>query len=1017
MPHRSARGTQVSSDSSSLKLAKSGNSFSTLTTRPNMVALAVAASMLPVGVHAEWKPNIELFYTYSAETGSSSDRQFGGAQALIPLRQDGNSMTFGDLRANWGEHGTNEQNIGIGHRWFNASRDWIFGGYGFFDSRESINNNRFNQVSIGAEALSVVWDVRANYYYPIDDAERIGIGKTFFQGNGVFANGVVEEPLEGFDAEVGYLLPGIPWETRAFVGGYTFDGDYNRDSVDGYRVRLETRPRKNIILGLAYQDDDTFDSQTFVQLKYSFGYDGTAAHRTLDERMVQLPVRDIDVVITPAEETTAASQRQVLTNSVLHIQKDHDNIDPDTGYDEFGRGTYENPYASIEECYVAGDCATTDNGDAEYNWIYVHGVLDEPGPDGNGRTTVATPYDGYFELLDNQHLIGQGVGIFGIGTEIAAPEIRWSGPGPTVVLAQNNEVAGLDIEPGGFDGFDGMETSVALIGGGSDAIYGHNVSGFDIHDNLLHGNMNGVHLEYDVNNETVDGNGSITNNHIADQYGDYGYGGHGVYIEINGSGGTFNQTLDLTGNEINYNHGDGVRINGAFPNDLIADISPRLSGFMTINQSLTLSDNEIKHNADGLVNRLFAVYGGEIAQRITLTDNDISDNYGGGNTGVAIDTGVFSSGSIDQAVTLTRNTLNANGGDGVEIGAWATTFDSSAPLSVDQGVTLNGNTIIGNDYDGVDIQLHAADGFGGTSQAVDINGNTINNNYSDGVRIGLDLENRSGTATSMISLSGNDISANMDEERTGVYINTTLTSTILEQSIGLSNNTINNNLGDGVHIETSATMSSTLDQVITLTGNTLDNNSDDGVEIYTYISDSSHLNQSVTLTSNEIQNNDDGGANIYTDIDSWSTLGDQVISMSNNTITGNDSTGVYIDTEINSWSSAGGQVITLTNNDISGNHSTGVYISTGISSWSSLHSQDITLTGNDISGSGSKAAGAACTARTSRSPATTSAAAASTAWKSGPISQPGAVWITRPSRLPITTSAAATATASTSGTW
>ncbi|MCK5308024.1 MAG: inverse autotransporter beta domain-containing protein, partial [Zetaproteobacteria bacterium] len=291
MPTRSARSIHASSGTSSFKPAKSGNNFSSLNTRPSMVALAVAASMLPAGVHAEWKSNIELFYTYSAETGSSSDRQFGGAQALIPFRQDANSMTFVDLRANIGEHGTNEQNIGIGHRWFNASREWIFGGYGFFDSRESINNNRFNQVSIGAEALSVVWDVRANYYHPIDDEEKIGTAPVFrFQGNRVFSNGIVEEPLEGFDVEVGHLIPGIPWETRAFVGGYTFDGDFNKDNVDGYRLRLETRPRKNIILGLAYQDDNTFDGQTFATVKYSFGYDSTAAHRTLDERMVQLPV-------------------------------------------------------------------------------------------------------------------------------------------------------------------------------------------------------------------------------------------------------------------------------------------------------------------------------------------------------------------------------------------------------------------------------------------------------------------------------------------------------------------------------------------------------------------------------------------------------------------------------------------------------------------------------------------------------------------------------------------------------
>ena len=145
-------------------------------------------------------------------------------------------------------------------------------------------------MSIGAEALSLVWDFRANYYHPVGDSDNVvgteGIG---FSGFSVFNNGLIEEALKGGDVEAGHLLPGIPWETRAFLGGYTFDGDRNPESIDGYRVRLETRPRKNIILGLSYSDDDVNNSTTYVELKYSFGYTGESGHRTLEQRMIQCP--------------------------------------------------------------------------------------------------------------------------------------------------------------------------------------------------------------------------------------------------------------------------------------------------------------------------------------------------------------------------------------------------------------------------------------------------------------------------------------------------------------------------------------------------------------------------------------------------------------------------------------------------------------------------------------------------------------------------------------------------------
>ena len=137
--------------------------------QPTALTLGLAVAMLPAGLVAgdgTWKPNIELFLT------PGTDRSHAGAGVLFPLRQDANSMTFLNGQLVAGENSTNEANIGLGHRWFSPDRKRIYGAYGFFDTRESENDRRYNQLSIGGEVLMDSWDLRANIYYPIDDEDK-----------------------------------------------------------------------------------------------------------------------------------------------------------------------------------------------------------------------------------------------------------------------------------------------------------------------------------------------------------------------------------------------------------------------------------------------------------------------------------------------------------------------------------------------------------------------------------------------------------------------------------------------------------------------------------------------------------------------------------------------------------------------------------------------------------------------------------------------------------------------------
>jgi len=138
------------------------------------VAVAVALGSSTPGQAAEddtselvigrWKNNIEL--RYLSDGDGNYRAQLAG---LIPFRETGNSLTYVDARFLLGNDSINEGNFGIGHRVFSGDRRWILGAHAFFDTRRSASNRRYNQLSVGAEALSDNWEFRGNYYYPTTD--------------------------------------------------------------------------------------------------------------------------------------------------------------------------------------------------------------------------------------------------------------------------------------------------------------------------------------------------------------------------------------------------------------------------------------------------------------------------------------------------------------------------------------------------------------------------------------------------------------------------------------------------------------------------------------------------------------------------------------------------------------------------------------------------------------------------------------------------------------------------------
>ena len=188
---------------------------------------------------------------------------------LIPFhsRQDSLMMlNFTMSVSNYSGDSADEGNIGFVYRDFLYNDKLMLGFNAFFDTRRTTLDNRFNQVGVGLEAFSHWFDFRANYYHPISDASREPQFDTFYPGGptGTLVTLGFEEPLQGWDAEVGALLPIISnyLETRVFAGLYSFYPSY-LDRIYGNEFKVEIRPNDFITLKAEFHDDN-ISSSTYL---------------------------------------------------------------------------------------------------------------------------------------------------------------------------------------------------------------------------------------------------------------------------------------------------------------------------------------------------------------------------------------------------------------------------------------------------------------------------------------------------------------------------------------------------------------------------------------------------------------------------------------------------------------------------------------------------------------------------------------------------------------------------------
>ena len=207
----------------------------------------------------------------------SEDLQSGYFDAILGLSVDDNHALFLNLRGIADDSNQEVFSAGLGFRVLLEDPGLILGANINYDRIDSAAGNTFDQLGFGAELLSKWVDARFNYYLPEEGAKTISQrreitgesvlpGDTRRLGNRVVRDVVrrtefttfnlMEVALEGWNAEVGFLVPGVEkfLELRLFAGAYGYDNPLGGD-FDGFKARAEARITRHVTLDLEYWDD------------------------------------------------------------------------------------------------------------------------------------------------------------------------------------------------------------------------------------------------------------------------------------------------------------------------------------------------------------------------------------------------------------------------------------------------------------------------------------------------------------------------------------------------------------------------------------------------------------------------------------------------------------------------------------------------------------------------------------------------------------------------------------------
>ena len=553
------------------------------------------------------KPAVEKVAPMEAEWSNplppgrlSMGLHFGDQQAesfgdiLVPVIQFKSGLLFVNPRGSWNDSDGQEFNLGLGYRHLFPAQDMIAGANLFYDLRNTSLDNTFNQFGGGLEFLSTWFDARVNAYLPENGKKTankytVAAGTTQEQGSYWYAPTgqehlitqygydvtttydvktmqhyqIVEQAMEGYDFELGALLP-IPVvrnyaDIKVFGGYYDYNAHYG-DDISGVKGRIEIKPLPSLYLDAAWFEDKAllgsrysvgarvsvpFDLANLSRGKNPFagamdGFKPGSGKPDFASRMTEMVVRDLHVRTDMSEPEEVVSDRRVLEKKLTGTSRKDYNLVLASGVtfvDDDNRsgvenGSWENPYRQIN----------TGVQSAIGTMVYVRDAAQQ-----------------YYEnvvLRDGLTLWGSGAPIYGQGNRFMGgiyPVVNGLGRGPAITLANGVTVAGFEITQQIPPYPPQFKNPYAGMAG----IYGENVTDVHILQNYIHGAEGGIQINaYSLPSFSA----TISDNRIEDisspdRKG--AYVGGGINISLNSIPDV---ELTLANNHVTRCDGNGVEI-------------------------------------------------------------------------------------------------------------------------------------------------------------------------------------------------------------------------------------------------------------------------------------------------------------------------------------------------------------------------------------------------------------------------------------------------------------------------
>jgi hypothetical protein len=635
----------------------------------------------------------------------TDDRTLYIMDILIPLYQGQKDVLFFNPRFTAQDIDGWETNVGLGYRHLFLNDRLMIGANVFYDTRETSWSTYHDQIGMGLEAMGEIpigsLDLgvtgRFNYYIPLTDPITTnrsiggGAGSGFvFREGGVYSIGsgtsvwAIEEALEGFDAEAGFRVPYLSnyVETWIYGGGYHYSGRFVKD-IDGYSARLEVIPTDFLRFNYEYREDRTnkgehygevtvevpFSIENLVVGKNPFEGFGTrfGGSRSMHDRLMEPVRRNVDVVI---EGEAGGGAVDDLVMEVVFVS--------DTAAPGAGDGTFENPYASIDEAMgnsrlIGGSAHTIhvmDHGGAGAYagggsvamsdlFIWGSGVA-YPSYNPISNFVYGMPY-----INSTLSLSGNNLSVRGLGFDVDGVAIDVLG-GENIFLGDNDfGLSSIGVRLGG-----GTTTTIAstnTFGSGASRMVGTGIlvdgGNGTIGSNVFY--VTGTGIEFR--------SGSLLS--VLGSTFDLGAPSDTGIVASGGTGGTFGgNTFSGTGTGIIFTGGSGTTVTGnVFGSELARLVGTGINivaGTGTVHD--TIDDNELYVDGIGvlisadeadlavtnntIVTDSYGVYAnvpgslGTPGTPITVSGNEITVDGTGGARDVA---GIYlrSGGNIDAVIT------------------------------------------------------------------------------------------------------------------------------------------------------------------------------------------------------------------------------------------------------------------------------------------------------------------------------------------------------------------------------